>query len=520
MSATTAGYPVGADPRAPRADGAAPVRTRVRVLVVDDSVDHRELMARRLRSTGMQVVAVGSATEALERCEQCDLVVLDLRLPGTDGLEVLTAIRDRSQPPSVVMVTAAGSTEVAVEAMRAGAAHFLSKDRGYLDALPEVVARAWRHHDLERRATELQRAAVVLTATGDLASLAHEVAHTARRLAAAPAVRLRIVAADRAEPVTVELGDPPHTGLAEVPSSADHRSWDEPDGRAVVALPGDQEPVGILELWPPIPMTGEEHELLRAFAALAGTALGNVRRLELQRRLVRELERTLEARQDFIASISHELRTPLTAISGFSYTLQAHGDEMEGARVHDLLGRIHRNADELGTLVDELLELAALERGGGPVAEPVVLDLDDSLRMVLDELAPVLEQHPLHVVLEARETVADPQLVRRALTNLLTNAAKFSEQGRPIRVTSRTLDGQVRVEVTDEGVGLRPWEAQHVFEAFYRTSSSVSDAIRGSGIGLALVAQYVRSMGGEVGVDSDPGEGSTFWFTLPRPTDV
>lgn len=498
----------------PRPSGATTSPARVRVLVVDDSLDHRELMARRLRSTGMQVAAVGSAEEAVERCGAFDLVVLDLRLPGTDDLEVLTAIRDRPQPPSVVMVTAAGSTEVAVEAMRAGAAHFLSKDRGYLDALPEVVARAWRTHDLERRATELQRAAVVLTATADLPSLAHEVAHTARRLAAAAAVRLRIGAVEGGAPVTVELGAPPEAPDAELPRG-DARSWDEADGRAVVTLPGDPRPAGILELWPQVPMTADEHELLRAFAALAGTALGNVRRLDLQRRLVQELERTLEARQDFIASISHELRTPLTAISGFSHTLRTHGAAMAATQARQLLDRIHRNADELGSLVDELLELASLERGHG--VEPTVtrLDLGSCLHEVLEELAPVLEGHRVDVALTTVGVLGDPQLVRRTLTNLLSNAAKFSRADRNITVASDVVDGQVRVTVEDHGIGLQPWQARHVFEAFYRTSSSVSDAVRGSGIGLALVARYVRSMGGEVGVDSVPGDGSTFWFTLP-----
>lgn len=491
-------------------DEAVAARSRVRVLVVDDNADHRGLMARSLRAAGMQVSAVGSAAAAVSACDQVDLVLLDLRLPGVDGLEVLRSIRARPAAPSVVMVTAAGSTAVAVDAMRAGAVHFVTKEPGYLDALPEVVARAWRHHDLERRAGELRRAAVVLTRTVDHDALAAEVAASAARLTAADRVRLVLVAETAGG--DVQLVDAGVDGVIPAPAEAPTTP------PAIVSLRAEGGSGGHLEVWTPVPLTRDDHELLVAFAALAATALANARRLEVERRLVRELERGLAARQDFIASISHELRTPLTAIAGFSQTLRLHGSEMPHDRWLDMLGRIERNATELSALVDELLELAAFQGSNDPRtcrAEP--LELDRSLRDVLEELEPVLEGHRIEVELVARTVLGDPSLLRRTLTNLLVNAAKFSSEGNPVLVASRVEQDLVVVEITDQGVGMSPWEAEHVFEAFYRTSSSVSEAVRGSGIGLALVANYVRAMGGEVGVRSQPGIGSTFWFTLPRP---
>jgi signal transduction histidine kinase len=109
----------------------------------------------------------------------------------------------------------------------------------------------------------------------------------------------------------------------------------------------------------------------------------------------------------------------------------------------------------------------------------------------------------------------DASLLRRTLGNLLSNAVKYSDVGTAIEVRARAAGDHARVEVVDRGIGLPPWEASRVFDPFFRARSSVANAVRGSGIGLALVREYVRSMGGEVFVDSEPGAGSVFGFTLP-----
>jgi two-component system, OmpR family, phosphate regulon sensor histidine kinase PhoR len=92
---------------------------------------------------------------------------------------------------------------------------------------------------------------------------------------------------------------------------------------------------------------------------------------------------------------------------------------------------------------------------------------------------------------------------------------KFSEVDTRIEIAARADDGQVHVSVTDHGIGLPAWEASRVFDPFFRARSSVANAVRGSGIGLALVREYVKTMGGDVTLDSTPGEGSTFTFTVP-----
>jgi signal transduction histidine kinase len=495
-------------------------RARIRVLVVDDSVDHRHLIAHRLRRAGMQVTTAADRAEALAQLGGIDLVLLDYRLPGSSGIEVLEEIRRRPQPPSVVMVTGAGSVQVAVEAMQAGAIDYLAKDAGYLDALPEVVERAWRHHDLAVRAAELQRLALLVSSASDLDQLFVEIVSGASRLLRARGSALLLEEEGQLAPVAVRGSDRPDLlGLAaRIGQQAPDRA--EPwaiDGCLVVPLPREVDgALGILTLWTgDRTITDDEVQLAQVFASFAGIALRNLRQFELERMLVTELQQTLDARRDFVASVSHELRTPLTSIAGFNATLASHWRDLHDTQRDDLLARVGRNAVELRELVDQLLELAAVERGRSrpPKLEP--LELRDHVLDTLAQFEHVLEGRQLSVAVPVVEVHADASLLRRTLGNLLTNAVKFSSADSPIAVVAERVGAQVRVAVVDEGIGLPAWEASRVFDPFFRARTSVANAIRGTGIGLSLVREYVRAMDGEVSVESTPGEGSTFAFTLP-----
>jgi signal transduction histidine kinase len=520
MSTTAAG----------RAESSTGIRSRIRVLVVDDSEDHRTLIARRLGGAGMQVALAGSAGEALDSLERIDLVLLDYRLPGTSGLEVLRAIRARRGAPSVIMVTGAGSMQVAVDAMRAGAINFVVKDRDYLDTLPEVVEGAWRHHDLAARAAELQRLALLVTSAPDRDRLFREIVDGAARLLRAECCALLVDVDGELSPVVVHGRD--RRGFRALAARLEHADLGEPhegdgpwqvEGCLVVPLPSeDGETAGVLMVAPDDgQVAAEERELAEVFASFAGLALRNLRQFELERMLVTELQQTLDARRDFIASVSHELRTPLTSIAGFAATLSAHWGELDDDQRLDLVRRVVRNADDLRELVDELLDLAGTERGRGVALTLQELGLEQQVVRVLEHLEHVLDGRELRVSVPAVEVLADASLLRRTLTNLLSNAVKFSEVGTPIEIAAEVVGPHVRVSVRDHGIGLPAWEASRVFDPFFRARSSVANAVRGSGIGLALVREYVRAMDGEVSVESTPGVGSTFAFTLPlAPTVV
>jgi len=495
----------------------------VRVLVVDDDPDHRFLAQRRLERAGFDVRLASNAEEALVDLASVDLVVLDHRLPGTSGLDLLPVIADHG--PSVVMVTGMGSEGLAVEAMRRGAVDYIVKDESYLEILADVVWRAWVHHDLMRRAGELERIGFLVTSASARPEVFAEVVEGARRLLRADGCALFVLAeAGLVQEATAgsHLGDRDRV-LAEARQllAAPNRTM-ESEGRLLVPVPPSHEtPLGVLAV-----LTRElrrfdpeERRLALALAGYAGIALGNLRRLELERALVAELQQMLDLRRDLMASVSHELRTPLTCVSGFAETLRAHWDALTENERLLFVDKICHHSNELGDLVERLLDFSQVEAGRLEAGISCV-DLRAEVEATVTALGPLVAGRPLDVDIQASAAMADSVLLRRTLTNLLSNAVKYSEPGTRIVVRGAAVGGVVRIEVADEGTGLTADEADRAFDPFWRAARVATNSLRGTGLGLALVKEYVRVMGGDVSVHSELGRGSTFAFTLPLPESL
>ena len=492
----------------------------VSILVVDDDPDHRLLVSRALQPLGHAVRFAASGAEALASLDGVDLVVLDYRLPDTNGMDVLTAIKGRDGP-SVVMVTAMGSESVAVDAMRMGAVDYLVKGGDYALRLPQVVERAWRQHDLARRARELQRVALLVHSARDRAEVYREIVQGARTLLRGSSAGLFVVNGVGAiEMLAGDVDGAARIGakLAALLAAGDPSPSHMDDRSLVVPLAEEQgKPAGALVVWDDAPRRFEPEEvaLAETFAAFAATALANASRLELERALVVQLQDTLDLRRSFAMSLSHELRTPLTCVVGFAETLLGNWDRLDDRARYDCVVAVRDNATQLRGLVEQLLDFGALE-AGRLTATSVVLDLGGEIEAAVQSMAPMLADRPVTTEGGDVQVHADPVLLRRTLANLLSNAAKYSGPGRPVCVrVSDESDGMVRVEVVDEGAGISAEEATHVFEPFWRSSAAQLNATRGSGIGLSLVREYVRLMGGSVAVRSTPGSGACFSFTLP-----
>ena len=296
----------------------------------------------------------------------------------------------------------------------------------------------------------------------------------------------------------------------------------ENPGRLLVPVPPMEEtPLGVLAVLrrEPRGFEPEEKRLAVALASYAGIALGNLRRLELERALVTELQQMLDLRRDLMASVSHELRTPLTCVSGFAETLRAHWDALTEDERQMFVDKICHHSTELGDLVERLLDFSQVE--AGQLAAGIrCIDLGAEVEATVTALGPLVAGRPLELDIRAEGAMADSVLLRRTLTNLLSNAVKYSEPGTPIVVRGSAVGGVVRIEVADEGTGLTAEEADRAFDPFWRSSRVATHSLRGTGLGLALVKEYVRVMGGDVSVDSEPGRGSTCAFTLPLPESL
>jgi signal transduction histidine kinase len=193
-----------------------------------------------------------------------------------------------------------------------------------------------------------------------------------------------------------------------------------------------------------------------------------------------------------------------------------HWDRFPEERRRDLLERAAGNADDLSRLVDQLVDFARIDANQVNV-DPRPLVVRSAVEEVVHDLAPVLADHPVEV--DAPTTLvmlADADAFTHVLVNLLTNAAKFSPAGALVRVSGRTERGMVVVSVTDRGVGIAPDDQQRIFERFYQ-SDGAGSARLGTGIGLAIARRFAEVQGGRIWVESEPGRGSTFSFTLPLP---
>jgi signal transduction histidine kinase/response regulator of citrate/malate metabolism len=234
-----------------------------------------------------------------------------------------------------------------------------------------------------------------------------------------------------------------------------------------------------------------------------------------------EAEAANLAKSRFLATMSHELRTPLNGILGMAELLRgARLDAQDGKR----LDALHKAGEGLLTILNEVLYFAKLEEG---VSHPEPVDF--SLRQLLDEVLTLLEPRALNndTILSCRidQRVSEhhhgaEQFLRQVLSNLLANAIKFTEGGEVsvevalLSETGEQTGQRLRVSVTDDGIGIAPLMQAKIFERFTQASEEVAQRFGGTGLGLAICKHLVEQMGGCIGVDSEEGRGSCFWFEL------
>jgi two-component system, OmpR family, phosphate regulon sensor histidine kinase PhoR len=228
-----------------------------------------------------------------------------------------------------------------------------------------------------------------------------------------------------------------------------------------------------------------------------------------------EVRRLETVRRDFVANASHEIKTPLTAIRGFAETLLAR--ELQPEENRKYLGIILSHSERLSRLVEDLLELSRLESGATKL-EPAPLDVAAVATRLCEELAPRIRERGFDVSVQGAgrpRAFADRRAVEQILQNLLDNALKYADSGKRIDVRVSHDGGAVRVDVADRGPGISDADRARIFERFYRVDRGRSREQGGTGLGLAIVKHLVQASGGEISVESTPGVGSTFSFTLP-----
>jgi two-component system phosphate regulon sensor histidine kinase PhoR len=233
---------------------------------------------------------------------------------------------------------------------------------------------------------------------------------------------------------------------------------------------------------------------------------------------VTDLRRLETIRKDFVANVSHELRTPVAAVRSAAETLRG-AMERDPAAASRFCEIIERNAERLQRLVEDLLDLSRIEsREYRPQLEP--LDLSAIAQHLQALYRARVEAKPMGLSFalptDLPRLKADRRALEQVLCNLLDNAVKYCPAGSSVTVRAEVENGKVRVRVADDGPGIAPEHLGRLFERFYRVDAGRSRDLGGTGLGLSIVKHLVEAMGGAVGVESTPGRGTTFWFSLPH----
>lgn len=232
-----------------------------------------------------------------------------------------------------------------------------------------------------------------------------------------------------------------------------------------------------------------------------------------------EKEKTLsELKDEFVFIISHELKLPITAVKGYLDTIFSQYGSSLDSEAKELLQMTELNSERLNKLLNDLMDISRIEQG--------------SLQIKLSDvsLQPLINEVLSNLLLDARKkkisltqegdldtgVKADPDRLKEILTNLVGNAVKYTPDGGRVVVKVKKESGLAQVSVVDNGGGISEEDQKHLFEKFYRVENEQTRTVKGSGLGLFITKQLVEKMGGQIGISSKAGAGSTFYFTLPR----
>jgi PAS domain S-box-containing protein len=232
----------------------------------------------------------------------------------------------------------------------------------------------------------------------------------------------------------------------------------------------------------------------------------------------KEAERLNQLKSEFMASISHELRTPLHTIIGFAELMQEEGEGPLNFKQRRFMHHIHVDSEHLLGLINDVLDLSRIEAGGLHLhTEPVRLIL--IVAESINAIRLYAESRSVSIRMGSEidvSVVADPMRLRQILYNLLSNGAKFTQPGGEVHVDAVVEGNNVRITVSDTGLGIAPEERTRIFEKFYQVGLTPVGVREGTGLGLAICKQLVEMQKGTIWVESELGKGSKFHFTLPH----
>ncbi|MFP4474463.1 MAG: ATP-binding protein [Desulfatibacillaceae bacterium] len=485
-----------------------------RVLVVDDEKDIREGCERILSRMGCEVRTAGDGETALSllESESFDLLLLDLKMPGADGADVLDIVREKYRDLLVIVITGYATVDTAIDCMKRGAYDFIPKPFEPAQ-LRIAVDRALDKLRLEREARAAEQAR-----QRTLADLGKEQSRIRTIIEALPSGL--VVTNPKGE---VVLMNPAFRRLLDI--NPDRKAGDlveeyVPDqGFVDLAMDisrgryADPERIPTYEF-----AVGEDRYLLargRPVPGEGGRSLGAVILVAdvTAQRIVDRLK------TEFVGKVAHELRSPLSTVH--EQLAMVLSDVVGAVPEQDqhMIARAKEKTQGLITMIGDLLDLSRIESGQA-CGEASSVDAVELLSEVVEFLRDKAKAKWQTLVFEPPEEPlpslrADPMALESVFGNLITNAINYTQEGGRIQVRAWEEDGAVKVSVADNGFGMEQKHLDRIFEKFYRVKTDRTRRITGTGLGLSIVKGIVDSLGGAIEVESEPDVGTTFTVSLP-----
>jgi two-component system phosphate regulon sensor histidine kinase PhoR len=493
------------------------VNAQGKILVIDDEAVIRESCRRILASVGCEVIAAANGEEGLaaikEEPQGLAVVLLDLKMPGIGGMEVLEQAREVNPDLLIVVITGFATVDAAVEAMKKGAYDFIAKPFTP-DQLCLVVNRALEKRRLEQEAEALRAEAArslrdVATEKGKVRTIVNCMADG-------------ILVTDREGRVV--LINPAASRMLSIESQA---CLEKPVGKAV----GDEKLVeavhGVLEpADPKVTVISQEIQmrdaLIRAHTAAVKSdgeeMLGTVTVMEDMTYLL-ELDRMKGA---FIAMVAHELRSPVAAIGqNIKLILDGLAGETTEKQRH-LLTRARERSKGLLDLIADLLEMSKIEAGMA-MQRKEPLQVEEAVRTVVDLMEGEARAKKIALSTKFRSSLppvlGDRDNLERVFTNLLSNAIKYTPKGGKVVIEVCSDGDYVKTVVKDNGIGISKEDLPRIFDKFSRIKSEKTRGIVGTGLGLSIAKNIVEAHLGTISMESEEGNGTSVTVLLPKKTE-
>jgi K+-sensing histidine kinase KdpD len=537
-----------------------PMKNKESILVVDDDLDFLEIIRAILEKKGYEVGAVPSASEAITQLKErfYNVAILDISLPDADGTELLSSTLEMHPDIIAIMLTGHSSVQNAIRSLNRGAFAYLEKPLDTANLL-SVIERGLEKQRLviENRQLleELERRNHI---TNTLLNVAQAVSQSLDRIEILDAALERISQCTGLEASFVFLDKNGHLvlrahhGLSRKTLEAMPKEIAYDSGTiGRIFQQGQYEVIDDLVKYSQSDLaflsSGGFHSFAGVPLMLLGESIGvlgaatsfaryfSASNIELLNGIAREITiavrnaqlyeeassakalRELDTmRSEFLANVSHELRTPLSVIKGSANSLLQPDVIFDEQTRHDFITSIDRDADTLTRLVDDLLMMSRLEAEALEVRRKPH-QLRDVIANIQDRLSNLTARHYLYIHIPDRlpSVIIDDSRIGEVLTNLVENAVKFSNDNATIIIDAKLSGKEVVVSVTDEGIGIPAELHEKIFERFFQSEDRKPGQRKGTGLGLAICQGIIEAHGGQIWVESKPGRGARFSFTLP-----